>query len=120
MSGMPIDIDENSLKKGMLGLVIALVDIIKDVLEGQALRRMESGRLTEEEMERLGQALMDLDDALESIKREQGLDETVQKVRHELDTLANEVVSVLADPKRWEAEVNKTERTLGENLEAER
>ena len=49
-----VDIDEKSLKHGVLGLVIALVEIIKDALQLQAVRRMEGGSLTEEEMERLG------------------------------------------------------------------
>ncbi|MDI6640389.1 MAG: gas vesicle protein K, partial [Methanocellales archaeon] len=66
---MIVDIDEDNLKQGILGLVIALVEIIKDALEEQALRRIEGGSLTEEEVERLGEALMDLDEALESIKR---------------------------------------------------
>lgn len=106
---MPIDIDEDNLRKGVLGLVVALVDIIKDVLEGQALRRMESGRLTEEEMERLGQAIMDLDEALEGIKKEQGIEDTVREVREGLDGIANDVVNVLANPERWKEEIDKAD-----------
>ena len=48
-----INIDENNLKHGVLGLVLALVEIIKDALRIQAFERMESGSLTEEEVERL-------------------------------------------------------------------
>jgi len=40
---MPIDIDERNLKHGVLGLVVALVEIIKDALRLQALKRMEGG-----------------------------------------------------------------------------
>ena len=72
---MVIEIDEKNLKHGVLGLVIALVEIIKDALKLQAVRRMEGGSLTEEEIERLGQALMDLDAAIEEIKEEQGISE---------------------------------------------
>ena len=39
---MRIDIKENDLKQGILGLVLALVEVIRDTLEIQALRRMES------------------------------------------------------------------------------
>ncbi|MDP2951752.1 MAG: gas vesicle protein GvpK, partial [Chloroflexota bacterium] len=51
---MPVvNIDEKSLKHGLLGLVMALVEIIRDALKLQALKRMEGGSLTEEEVERL-------------------------------------------------------------------
>ena len=43
---MVIDIDEKNLKHGVLGLVIALVEIIKDTLKLQAVKRMEGGSLT--------------------------------------------------------------------------
>ncbi len=55
-----------------MGLVIALVEIIKDALRLQALKRMEGGSLTEEETNRLGEALMDLDTAVEEIKKNRG------------------------------------------------
>jgi len=99
---MVVDIDEDNLKQGILGLVIALVEIMKDALEGQALRRIESGSLTEEEVERLGEALMDLDEALESIKREHDLLDAVQEVREGLDNIADELVGKIINPERWE------------------
>ncbi len=65
---MVLDIDEDNLKHGVLGLVIALIEVIRDILRLQAVRRMESGRLSEEEIERLGNALMELDLAIDEIK----------------------------------------------------
>ena len=56
-----IKIDEGKLKEGVLGLVMAVVEIIRDALQNQATHRMESGRLAAEEIERLGQALADLE-----------------------------------------------------------
>lgn len=92
---MPIDIDEKNLKHGVLGLVIALVEIIKDTLKREAVRRMEGGSLTEEEVERLGNALMDLDTAIEEIKKEQGVTESVKSVRDGLDNIVDEVIGTL-------------------------
>ena len=103
---MVIKIDENNLKQGVLGLVIALVEVIRDALRIQAIKRMESGILTDEECERLGKALMDLDVALEGIKREQGLTESVQSVRDGLDKLVDDVVDKMINPGRWEEETN--------------
>jgi hypothetical protein len=103
---MVIKIDENNLKQGVLGLVIALVEVIRDALRIQAIKRMESGILTDEECERLGQALMDLDLALEGIKQEHELAESVQSVRDGLDKLVDDVVDKMLNPGRWEEETN--------------
>ncbi len=101
---MVIEIDEKNLKHGVLGLVIALVEIIKDALKLQAVRRMEGGSLTEEEIERLGQALMDLDAAIEEIKEEQGISESVRSVRDGLDDLVDDVIGRFFDPEEWQAQ----------------
>lgn len=99
---MPIKIDEDNLKSGLLGLVVALVEIIQEVLEREALRRMESGRLKEEEIERLGTGLMELHEALEHIKKENHLEKLVRSVRCDLDKLVEETIDVMANPERWE------------------
>jgi hypothetical protein len=99
---MAINIDENNLKHGVLGLVIALVEVIRDALKIQAVRRMESGALSEEECERLGEALMELDIALEEIKIEQGITESVQAVRDGLDEIVDGVIDGIVNPERWQ------------------
>ncbi len=104
---MPLDIDEDNLKHGVLGLVIALVEIIRDALRIQAFRRMDGGSLTDEECERLGEALLDLDVAIEEIKEEQGITESVQSVRDGLDDVVNEVVDRMVNPERWRKEAEK-------------
>jgi len=104
---VPIDIDENNLKHGVLGLVIALVEIIKDALNLQAMKRMEGGSLSEEELERLGAALMDLDAAIEEIKKEQGVTESVKSVRDGLDSIVDDVIDKMINPQRWKKEVEE-------------
>ena len=98
---MAIEIDEGNLKQGVLGLVIALVEIIQDALRHQAFRRMEGGSLTEEEMERLGEALMDLDEAIEQIKQENGIAGAVRSVRDGLDNAVDDVLDNLLNPDKW-------------------
>ncbi len=98
---MPIDIDEKNLKHGILGLVIALVEIIKDTLNLQAMKRMEGGSLSEEEMERLGEAFQDLDVAIEEMKKEQGVTESVKSVRDGLDNMVDEILDKMVNPERW-------------------
>ena len=67
-----LEISENSLKHGVLTLVVPLEQAIQEALETQAVRRLEGGDLTEEEQERLGDVLMELDEALDEIKTERG------------------------------------------------
>lgn len=107
---MLIDIDEKDLKHGLLGLVIALVEIIKEALELQAIRRMEGSGLTEAEVERLGEALMDLGSAIEQMKADQGVAESVKAVRDGLDNVVNEVIDSFLSPNGW-LEQQRTERS---------
>ncbi|MEW5759631.1 MAG: gas vesicle protein K [Candidatus Thermoplasmatota archaeon] len=89
---MAVNVDEKNLKQGLLGLVVTLVEIIKEALEHQALRRMESGRLNEEEVERLGNALMELNEAIEKIKNENSLEDTVSSIRNGLDKVVDDII----------------------------
>jgi hypothetical protein len=99
---MILDIAEEDLKSGVLGLVVALVEIIKEALRLQALKRMEGGSLTEAEVERLGEALMDLDAAIEKIKLEMGITESVKAVRDGLDRAVDDAIDGILNPGRWE------------------
>ena len=87
----------------MLGLVVALVEIIKEALERQALRRIESGKLSADEEARLGGALADLDEALEHIKKENDLEDVVKSVNDGL----TEVADIFLNPERWAKELKK-------------
>lgn len=97
---MKVEIDEGNLKKGVLGLVVTLVEIIRDALRHQAVRRMEGGSLSDEEVERLGRALIELDNAIEQIKEEMGIAETVKSVRDGLDKLVDNLIDDLINPNK--------------------
>src|SRR4030067_251486 len=101
---MPIEIDEDNLKSGLLGVIVALVEVIQEVLEREAIRRMESGKLSKAEIERLGNGLMELDDALEHIKNENNIRDLVQSVRSDLDKLAEDTIYAIANPEIREQE----------------
>ena len=103
---MTIKVDSDNLKEGLLGLVIALVEIIKEVLEKQAIYRIESNSLSEKEAEKLGIAFMRLDEAIEKIKKENNLEKTADKIRADLDNLVNNSITKLIDPMLVEAKEN--------------
>ena len=100
---MAINIDEKKVKHGLLGLVLALIEIIRDALRLQAVRRVEGANLTEEEVERLGNAFMELDKAIEQIKKEQGISEAVASVREGLDDLVDDALHTVVVPGAMEA-----------------
>ena len=99
---MTVQIESDNLKEGLLGIVIALVEILKDVLQKQAIHRLESGSLNEEEADRLGLAFMKLDEAIEKIKKENGLEQTADKIRAELDGIVNNALGTLISPLQQE------------------
>ena len=96
---MVLDIDEDNLKSGILGIVIAVVEIVRDAIRIQAIRRGDSGLLTDEEIERMGQALMELDIAIEEIKVEHSLTNTVSEIREGLDDLVDDLLNQILNPK---------------------
>jgi hypothetical protein len=69
-----LETDEKNIEAGVAKLVLTLVELIRQVLEHQAIRRMEGGSLSDEEVERLGLALLRLQERLEEIKSAFGLE----------------------------------------------
>jgi hypothetical protein len=65
--------DEGKPDNGLARLVLTVVEVLRQVLEKQALRRADSGSLTDEEVERLGLAFMQLNRRLVEISREFGV-----------------------------------------------
>jgi Gas vesicle protein K len=70
-----INIDSEDLKNGLAQLVLTLVKLLHELLEKQAIRRIESGRLGEDECERIGLALMKQSDQIEKLRKAFGLSE---------------------------------------------
>jgi hypothetical protein len=70
-----IDLDPDDIERGLAGLVLTLVEFLRQVLERQAIRRMEGGTLSEDEVERVGLALMRLEQKVGEIAAQFGLDQ---------------------------------------------
>jgi hypothetical protein len=62
------------VQKSVAQLVLALVEFLRKLLERQAIRRMETESLTPEEIERIGVALMRLEETVHDLARKFGLD----------------------------------------------
>ena len=68
-SGKPkLDIDGERVRNGLAQLVLTLVKLLHELLERQAIRRMDSGSLSEEEVEQLGLTLMQQAEELDRLR----------------------------------------------------
>ena len=65
--------DREDVARGLAQLVLTLIELLRQLMERQAIRRIEGGGLSDDEIERLGQALMALDERMQELKDEFGL-----------------------------------------------
>jgi gas vesicle protein GvpK len=65
--------DPEIVENGLAKLVLSIVELVRRLLEKQAIRRMDAGNLSDEEIERLGNALMKLEEKMGELKRVFGL-----------------------------------------------
>ena len=68
-----INADPESVERGLAQLVLTIVELLRQLMERQALRRVDNGTLTEEQIERLGQTFMELDRRMEELTEQFGL-----------------------------------------------
>jgi gas vesicle protein GvpK len=79
--------DPENLEKGLAQLVLTLVELLRELMERQAVRRIEAGTLSDEEVERLGQTFMALAERMDELKDVFGL--TDQDLNLNLGPLGN-------------------------------
>jgi hypothetical protein len=60
--------DAESVENGLAKLVLSIIELVRRLLEKQALRRMDAGNLSDAEIERLGNALMKLEEKMAELK----------------------------------------------------
>jgi hypothetical protein len=70
-----VNADPDSVERGLAQLVLTIVELLRQIMERQALRRIDGGTLSEDQVERLGRTFMELDRRLEELREEFGLTE---------------------------------------------
>jgi actin-like ATPase involved in cell morphogenesis len=70
-----INVDSRSVEQGLAKLVLTLIELLRRLLEKQAVRRMEGGGLSPEQVEELGLALMKLEAKMGELKQQFGLED---------------------------------------------
>ncbi len=72
--GLRIAFQPDDVKHGLGRLVLTIVDLVRELLERQAIRRIEAGSLTELEIERIGTTFLRLSEEMETLKAAFGLE----------------------------------------------
>jgi hypothetical protein len=68
-----VDADPENVERGLAQLVLTIVELLRQLMERQALRRVEAGNLDDETIERLGRTLMALESRMDELKQTFGL-----------------------------------------------
>jgi len=63
-----LNVDPEKVEQGLVKLVLALVELLRQLMEKQAIRRIEGGSLTEKEIDRLGTTLMKLEQKIRELQ----------------------------------------------------
>ncbi|MGP3949983.1 gas vesicle protein K [Streptomyces sp. 7N604] len=69
-----MEVDPESVERGLAGLVLTIIELLRQLMERQALRRVEQGGLSDEQIEELGLTLMALEERMEELREHFGLE----------------------------------------------
>ncbi|HBA40479.1 MAG TPA: gas vesicle protein K [Deltaproteobacteria bacterium] len=70
-----LNLEPEKVEQGLARLVLSLIELLRQLMERQAIRRMEGGSLSPDEIERLGTTLMKLEKRMEELKEHFGIDD---------------------------------------------
>jgi hypothetical protein len=65
-----VEADPENVEKGLAQLVLTLIELLRHLMEKQAVRRIEAGSLTDDEIDRLGETFMKLEQRMDELKRQ--------------------------------------------------
>jgi hypothetical protein len=68
-----LDTDPDSVARELFKLVLSIIELVRQLMEAQALRRVDEGDLSDDEVEGLGLGLQRLEEAMEELKGRYGL-----------------------------------------------
>jgi Gas vesicle protein K len=75
LPGRRVEVDQDNVERGLAQLVLTVVELLRQLMERQALRRVEAGNLSDDQVERLGTTLMLLERRMGELRELFGLEE---------------------------------------------
>jgi hypothetical protein len=84
---MRVEPDQEDVARGLAQLVLTVIELLRQLMERQAIRRVEAGGLSDDEIERLGRALIALEQRMDELKEDFGL--TDEELNFNLGPLGN-------------------------------
>ncbi|WP_229401015.1 gas vesicle protein K [Micromonospora okii] len=69
-----LSVDRDSVERGLASLVLTVIELLRQLMERQALRRVDCGDLTDEQVERIGVTLMALEEQMTGLREYFGLE----------------------------------------------
>jgi CRISPR/Cas system-associated endonuclease Cas1 len=73
VTGPRVEVDRDGAERGLAALVLTIVELLRQLMERQAVRRMDQGDLTDEQIERIGATLLALDEQMVELREHFGL-----------------------------------------------
>jgi hypothetical protein len=70
-----IEFEPGKIEQGMLKLVLAIVELLRQLMEKQAMRRIDAGAIASDDIERLGVSLMQMESTIKSLQARFGIDD---------------------------------------------
>jgi len=98
MEKTAFSLGEDRLMQGVLALAISLSRITKDALRLDSLHRMQKNGMSEEEVERWRESLMDLDAALDQIKGDERIRHALGELGRPFDSLIGHLLLAALEP----------------------
>ena len=73
--GVPrkVEIDKDSVERDLMKLVLTIIELLRQLMERQVIRRVDQGDLADDQIEDLGTALMHLEEAMDELTERFGL-----------------------------------------------